>query len=217
MLAEVSGPDTVRLYNRLAPRYDGLHRRWLHYAGGEAQAALEAAVRAVMRPAMSLLDAGCGTGAFARALIDEGVPPGRMTLLDPSEAMLSRCSDLGVRRVVHRLERMPFAQASFDVVTCAWALETAERPAAALAELCRVVRPGGTLCLAFCADTPVRRPGAWLMRQAVRGRGAGVFLRRSFVEAAIRRDRDFEVRWLPCTGPAAALLARRREAAPAGS
>ena len=79
----------ISVYNRLAPRYDKLHRRWLRFAGGEAQAALEAAVRVAISPDAAILDVGCGTGRFARALIDEGVLPEKITLLDPSTAMLA--------------------------------------------------------------------------------------------------------------------------------
>ena len=96
--------DAVELYSRLAPSYDLLHRRWLKYAGGEAQAALEAAVRGAYRPGAALLDVGCGTGAFARALLSEGVAAEDLTLLDPSAAMLSRCADLPCLKVPGRIE-----------------------------------------------------------------------------------------------------------------
>lgn len=200
------------LYDRIAPRYDRAHRRWLRHAGGQAQAALEAAARAVATPQARLLDAGCGTGAFARALIAEGDAPARMTLLDPAPAMLARCADLPVRRVAGRLEALPFANASFDVVTCAWALETTPDLDLALRELRRVLRPGGALLLAFCADAPAGDATAWLMRQAVKWRGAGCFLRRDRVVRALRADGAFDVKPLPVSGPAAALLARRRAA-----
>ena len=197
------------LYDRLAPEYDRLHRRWLKHAGGEAQVALEATVRALAMPDTNLLDAGCGTGTFARALIAEDIAPARVTLLDPSDAMLARCADLPARQVRGRLEALPFGDSEFDIVTCAWALETVPHPEVALRELCRVVRPGGVLCLAFCATTPARDPAAWLMRQAIMWRGAGRFLSRDHVIHTIRRSGEFEVRLVPSSGPAAALLARR--------
>ncbi|MEL6209040.1 MAG: methyltransferase domain-containing protein, partial [Pseudomonadota bacterium] len=108
MSLALSHPDAVSLYDRLAPRYDRLHRRWLKHAGGEAQVALEAAVRALASPTTNLLDAGCGTGAFARALIAEGVVSERVTLLDPSEEMLARCADIPANRMNGRLEALPF-------------------------------------------------------------------------------------------------------------
>jgi len=201
--------DMAGLYDRLAPDYDRLHRRWLKHAGGEAQVALEATVRALAMPDTNLLDAGCGTGTFARALIAEDISPARVTLLDPSDAMLARCADLPARQVKGRLEALPFEDSEFDIVTCAWALETVPHPEVALRELCRVVRPGGILCLAFCAKTPARDPAAWLMRQAIMWRGTGQFLSREHVIHTIRRSGEFEVRSVPSSGPAAALLARR--------
>lgn len=209
MFAAVSNQDLASLYDRLAPDYDRLHRRWLRHAGGEAQAALEATVRALAAPDTNLLDAGCGTGAFARALVAEGMAPARMTLLDPSDAMLAYCTDVPAKQVKGRLEALPFASGEFDMVTCAWALETVPDPDVALRELCRVVRPGGVLCLAFCADLPARAMADWLIRRALQARGTGRFLSREQVIRALRESEAFDVRPIPSQGPAAALLARR--------
>ena len=202
--------DLVTLYDRLAPDYDKLHHRWLKYAGGEAQAALEASVRTIATPSTRLLDAGCGTGAFARALIFEGMSPEGVTLLDPSEAMLALCADIPASKVCGRLEALPFDDQQFDIVTCAWALETAARPEVALNELCRVVRGGGTLCIAFCADGSVRSPTDWIMRKAITWRGTGRFLSREQVAYFLESSADFEVRSVPSRGPAATLIAHRR-------
>ena len=206
--------DLISLYDRLAPVYSKLHRRWLNHAGGEAQAALEAAVRVLLMPDTNLLDAGCGTGAFARALIAEGMSPERITLLDPSDAMLARCADMPARQVKGRLEALPFDDGEFNIVTCAWALETVPYPEIALRELCRVVRHGGVICLAFCADMPARFLADWLMRLAVMRRGVGRFLCKHSVITMIESQYGFEVQSLPCRGPAAALIARRIELSP---
>ncbi len=213
MLAETPLDDAVDLYDKLAPRYDKLHHRWLRHAGGEAQAALEGLVRALASPNSSFLDAGCGTGNLARALIAEGMPPNLMTLLDPSASMLARCADIPVPKIQGRLESLPFEDGTFDLVTCAWALETVPDPYLALTELCRVVRAGGALCLAFCADEPARGLAGSLMRQALLFRGTGRFMSRSRLMQAIERFENFEVRAIPSHGPASTLLARRSGAA----
>lgn len=213
MFAQNRTPSMVERYDTLAPSYDKLHHRWLRYAGGEAQAALEALVRALVAPGQQVLDAGCGTGQLARALLSEGMLPARMTLLDPSKAMLAQCADLPVPKVVGRLESLPFDNDTFDIVTCVWALETATDPEIALKELCRVVRPGGVLCLAFCADTPARGLTDSVMRQALLYRGTGRFLSRDRVIDAIESVSGFTVRSVPTHGPAATLLAKRRSAA----
>lgn len=205
--------DAVELYSRLAPSYDLLHRRWLKYAGGEAQAALEAAVRVAYRPGAALLDVGCGTGVFARALLSEGVAAEDLTLLDPSAAMLSRCADLPCLKVPGRIEALPFPSARFEIVTCAWALETSVDAARALQELCRVLRPGGALCLAFCADRPARGPVDWMMRQALLRRRTGQFLSVARVVDQVAAAGGAEIRVIPLSGPVAALVARGASAA----
>jgi ubiquinone/menaquinone biosynthesis C-methylase UbiE len=205
--ASNSGP--IGLYDRLAPDYDRLHQRWLRHAGGEAQAALEATVRALTTRNTNLLDVGCGTGAFARGMIAEGMEPAQITLLDPSDEMLARCADIPARQVNGRLEALPFEDRTFEIVTCAWALETAPNTDIALRELCRVVRRGGVLCIAFCADIPARTVSDCFMRHAVTQRGAGRFLSERSVIKAIENQQDLHVRSLPCRGPVAALIARR--------
>ena len=209
MLSTTAHPDRIGLYDQLAHDYDRLHRRWLRHAGGEAQAALEAAVRALAKPHSKLLDAGCGTGSFARTLIAEGMSPDSITLLDSSEAMLNYCTDMSARQVRGRLEAIPFEDGEFDIVTCAWALETVSSTEIALCELCRIVRQGGILCAIFCADTPPHTLTDWIMRQALTLRDTGRFLSRRFVVNTIERCCGLEVRLLPCSGPVAALIARR--------
>ncbi|MAI48008.1 MAG: methyltransferase domain-containing protein [Hyphomicrobiaceae bacterium TMED74] len=166
-------------------------------------------VRALVATDTNLLDAGCGTGAFARSLIAEGMSPAHITLLDPSQAMLERCIDTNARQVNGRLETLPFESQTFDVVTCAWALETAQDQELALRELCRVVRRRGVFCLVFCAEKPTRDLAEWLSRLAVTLRGTGQFLSCELVINILRRSGEFEVRAVPTNGPAAALLARR--------
>ncbi|WP_299668760.1 class I SAM-dependent methyltransferase [uncultured Ruegeria sp.] len=136
-----------------------------------------------------------------------------MTLLDPSAAMLARCADIPVPKIQGRLDSLPFEDGTFDLVTCAWALETVPDPYLALTELCRVVRAGGALCLSFCADEPARGLADSLMRQALLFRGTGRFMSRSRLMQAIERFENFEVRAIPSHGPASTLLARRSGAA----
>lgn len=212
MFAQPLPRDRVDQYDRLASRYDRLHRRWLRHAGVEAQAALEALVRALSRPSSTLLDVGCGTGKLARALVAEGMSPDQMTLLDPSAAMLARCADIPAPKIRGRLEALPFEGEAFDLVTCVWALETVPDPYPALTELCRVVRAGGALCLAFCADEPARGLADSLMRQALLYHGTGRFLSRSRLVQAIESFGGFDVRVIPSHGPASTLLAMRSRA-----
>ncbi|WP_299677098.1 methyltransferase domain-containing protein [uncultured Roseobacter sp.] len=210
---EAGRADLVPLYDRLAPVYDRLHHRWLRRAGGEAQAALEAAVRAALGPGQALLDAGCGTGAFARRLLADGCAAD-LTLLDPSREMLRRCADIPCERVHGRLEALPFGAETFDIVTCAWALETVAEPAAAIVEMARVLRGGGLLCVAFCAQRPDRGVADWMIRRSLTRRGTGRFLSVRGVARTIAAQGSFEVRSVPLAGPAAMVVARRVPGSP---
>jgi SAM-dependent methyltransferase len=89
-----------------------------------------------------LLDAGCGGG---RNLV-EFARIGRVSAIEPSEPAYEKALARGVGRVVRaRIEEMPFAEGSFDVVTCLDVIEHVRDDAAGLATLRRVTRPGGFL------------------------------------------------------------------------
>ena len=193
-------------------RYDRLHDTWLRLAGGEAQAAFEAGLTACLRPGTRLLDAGCGTGALVRRLLDGPAEDLRPTLLDCCPQMLEQARDLPCTRRLGTLLALPFADATFDVVCSSWAIEACEDPIAAIAEMSRVLRPGGSLHLAFCAERPGLRPAHKVMQTAVRLRRTGRFLNPPEVVAAIAagtRTRPIVHR---SGGPAAAVMAIKAEA-----
>jgi len=54
----------------------------------------------------------------------------------------------GIRRVQGDVTRLPYADAALDAAVCSYVLQHLERPGAALAELARVVRPGGVVLVA---------------------------------------------------------------------
>ena len=89
-----------------------------------------------------LLDAGCGAGLLALLAKLRGA---RVAALDASAPLLAiareRLTDADLRE--GELEQLPFADASFDVVTAVNSVFYASDIAAAMAELARVVRPGG--------------------------------------------------------------------------
>jgi SAM-dependent methyltransferase len=90
-----------------------------------------------------VLEVGAGTG---RQLPHH--PPGtRVTATDPDAGALALAArrSPGTRTVVAAAEALPFDDGSFDWVVCALVLCTVREPAAALAEMRRVLRPGGRL------------------------------------------------------------------------
>jgi demethylmenaquinone methyltransferase/2-methoxy-6-polyprenyl-1,4-benzoquinol methylase len=132
--------DGVRaMFDRIAPVYDAMNRTM---TAGLDQRWRRATARAVVHPGDSVLDACCGTGDLAVAAAREG---GRVTGLDFSERMLERA-----RRKAPALEwvegdllALPFADGSFDAATVGFGVRNVEDLALGLAELRRVLRPGG--------------------------------------------------------------------------
>jgi demethylmenaquinone methyltransferase/2-methoxy-6-polyprenyl-1,4-benzoquinol methylase len=101
-------------------------------------------------PGSWVLDVATGTGLVARELARRNV---RVVGLDQSGAMLRRGADAiagtpfadRIRFVRARAERLPFPDETFDAVTFTYLLRYVDEPAATVAELARVLRPGGTM------------------------------------------------------------------------
>ena len=152
MFAQPPACDTADRYDQLASRYDRLHSRWLRHAAAKL-AALEALVRALFSPGKQFLDAGCGTGKLARALLSEGMTAETMTLLDPSEQMLAHCADLPVHKVAGRPEALPSTtvpSTSSPASGRSRRRQIPSSPCGSSAASC----PGGVLCLAFARIAP---------------------------------------------------------------
>jgi SAM-dependent methyltransferase len=122
---------------------------------------------------LRLLDAGCGTGFNLRALSRHGATTG----VDLSPDAIAFCRSRGVRAVRGSVLRLPFADASFDAVTSFDVIyhDWVEDDAAAVAEMSRVLRPGGALL--------VRVPALELLRGA---HDAEVLTRRRYTLAELR-------------------------------
>ena len=103
-----------------------------------------------------VLDVGSGSGEFAQALA-ERLPSAEYVGVDVSLRAVVEAQALGRpgRFIAADAERLPFADASFDGVLSLYALEHFARPQAVLAELARVLAPGGILALVSVAyDRP---------------------------------------------------------------
>ena len=102
-------------------------------------------------PGDRVLDVACGTGSFSRAFADAG---GEVVGLDASRTMLERAvreegnpARPGVEYVRASATDLPFRDGSFDAVCCFAALYLIEDPLVAVAEIARVVAPGGRVAL----------------------------------------------------------------------
>jgi len=155
-------------YDRTAAHYDAT--RWA--AGHEILlGCLAQAARPLAR--MRLLDAGCGTGNYARLLVERVA---RIEAVDLEPAMLARARDklAEARRAgrigFHRASvlALPFPDASFDGVMANQMLHHLPGRAGdpfwgwrrALAEFARVLRPGGVLAITTCSHLQLEK-GYW--------------------------------------------------------
>ena len=119
----------------------GMHRVWKAFAIG----------RAAVRPGMKVLDIAGGTGDLARAFAKRAGPSGEVWLTDINDAMLrlgrDRLIDQGVLvpTAVCDAEKLPFPDGYFDRVSVAFGLRNMTHKDQALAEMRRVLKPGGKL------------------------------------------------------------------------
>lgn len=93
------------------------------------------------------LDVGCGEGRFCRMLAQRGV---HVTGLDPTPALIgaARSRDASGDYVQGMAERLPFASGTFDLVVSYLSLIDIDDVRAGIAEMSRVLSPGGTLLIA---------------------------------------------------------------------
>ncbi len=135
------------VFHSVANRYDvmndfmsaGLHRLWKRFA-----------VRlAALKPSERLLDLAGGSGDLVKLFSAAGGTHGQMWLTDINASMLSvgrdRLTNHGILcpALLCDAEKLPFPTNYFDVVTCAFGLRNMTHKDRALAEMQRVLRPGG--------------------------------------------------------------------------
>ncbi|MEU8549147.1 bifunctional 2-polyprenyl-6-hydroxyphenol methylase/3-demethylubiquinol 3-O-methyltransferase UbiG [Streptomyces roseoverticillatus] len=152
-------------------------------------------------PQTRLLDVACGGGLFGPHLAGKGY---RVFGVDLSATALKEALGHGFDAVARAdITRLPFADESFDVVTAGQCLEHVEDPFAVVAELCRVLRPGGTLIVDTIPDTRIARLVAITLAENVPlpGRPArGTHDHRLFVNrerlARVARSHGVELRLL---------------------
>ena len=139
-----------RMFDRVAARYDllnslmsaGLHHRWRE----------RAADIAALRPRDSALDVCCGTGDLTLELASRVAPGGNVVGCDFSEPML----DLAREKATERGEKgvrfewadalqLPYDAGRFDAVTVGFGVRNFADLERGLAEMARVLRPGGRL------------------------------------------------------------------------
>jgi len=105
----------------------------------------------------SILDVGSGAGQILGHLLKVAPHQTQIVACDLSHKMLVRARQRVKSNrpffVAADMTRLPFADASFDCVTCGWVIEHLPDPRPGLAEMGRVLRPGGSLLLLATEDT----------------------------------------------------------------
>jgi demethylmenaquinone methyltransferase / 2-methoxy-6-polyprenyl-1,4-benzoquinol methylase len=147
--AENKSATVRRVFDSVAERYDvmndlmslGLHRAWKVFALAVARP----------RPGERILDVATGSGDLAVSLCRRTEPGGEVWISDINQRMLERGRDrlldegLTVPAVQCDAEHLPFASGHFDCVTVGFGLRNMTHKDAALAEMTRVLKPGGRL------------------------------------------------------------------------
>ena len=135
------------VFHSVASNYDlmndvmsgGLHRVWKLFTIGQAK----------VRPGYKVLDLAGGTGDLAKAFAKQAGEKGEVWHTDINESMLrvgrDRLLDKGINTptLLCDAEKIPFPNNYFDVVTVAFGLRNMTHKEGALAEMYRVLKPGG--------------------------------------------------------------------------
>ena len=139
------------VFDSVAGRYDimndlmslGLHRLWKRFAVEQS----------LVRPGDRVLDVAGGTADLARLFARRVGPRGEVVLTDINAAMLGigrdRLLDAGMVVSVAQCnaEKLPFSNDRFDCVSVAFGLRNMTHKESAIAEMRRVLRPGGRLVI----------------------------------------------------------------------
>ena len=155
------------VFDSVAQKYDimndlmsgGLHRAWKAYTVAVAG----------VRPGDKVLDIAGGTGDLARAFAKAVGESGLVVHTDINEAMLrvgrDRLVDEGMTLATNLCdaEKLPYPANTFDRVSVAFGLRNMTHKDVALAEMCRVLKPGGRLLVLEFSKVaaPLSKPYDW--------------------------------------------------------
>ncbi|HEX8406455.1 MAG TPA: bifunctional demethylmenaquinone methyltransferase/2-methoxy-6-polyprenyl-1,4-benzoquinol methylase UbiE [Duganella sp.] len=156
--------EVAKVFHSVAAKYDimndvmsgGLHRIWKAFT----------IANAAVRPGFKCLDIAGGTGDLAKVFAKQAGPTGEVWLTDINESMLR----VGRDRLLNRglmtptllcdAEKLPFPDNYFDRVSVAFGLRNMTHKDQALAEMRRVLKPGGKLLVLEFSKvaTPLQKP-----------------------------------------------------------
>lgn len=183
------------MFDRIAPVYDrmnsvmtaGLHRRWRERAADVA----------ALAPGDRALDVATGTGDLALELAERVGPDGEVIGCDVSERMLelARRKAPAVQFERGNALELPYPDDAFDAATVGFGARNFADLGRGLAEMARVVRPGGRVVV-LEITTPARPPLSWFFSLwfdrvvPLLGRAAGDPDAYSYLPSSVRRFPD---------------------------
>ncbi len=148
-------------------RYDGVAEAYdrLMVAGGRAlygRLASDLVALVGLRPGDAVLDIGTGSGAVARVALDSVGPTGLVAGVDLSLSMLHVARRKGLTGVIAaRVPGLPFSAERFDTALASLVLSHFACYAAALADIVRVLTPGGRLGVTAWAAWQTEHGHVW--------------------------------------------------------
>lgn len=171
----------TQMFAIIAPRYDfitsflsfGMDRGWKRILVNMLE----------LKGNEKVLDLACGTGDITFAL-GEKLPSGQAVGLDITQEMIDIANNKRVERKTGNVSfqcgdimKLPFADASFDHVTCGYALRNVPDVEGALIEIRRVLKPGGRFCsLDFAHPNNLLYRWAYIKYLIVVGSATGIAL-----------------------------------------
>lgn len=162
--------DVSSMFDEVSPRYDLIND--VLTVGNDRLWRIATTKAVAPRKGMRILDLAAGTGTSSAALAAQGA---HVVAADFSEGMLAegrkRHAGNPLIEFVHAdATALPFEDDSFDAATISYGLRNINDPRAALAEMRRVVKPGGRIVIAEFSTPPaavVRGPYAWYGRHVL--------------------------------------------------
>ena len=164
---QIKASKVKGVFDSVASKYDimndlmsgGMHRAWKAYTVAVAN----------LKPGDKALDIAGGTGDLSRAFARKVGPTGMVVHTDINEAMLrtgrDRLLDEGLALPTNLCdaEKLPYPEGTFDLVSVAFGLRNMTHKDLALAEMCRVLRPGGRLLVLEFSKVakPLQKPYDW--------------------------------------------------------
>lgn len=162
--------NDLTIYDTAADRWWSDDIRWVRTLRAMVPGRLSWFDRKIDWAGKRVLDLGCAGGFMAEALAERGA---QVTGLDPAERAIAAARDHAagaghdIRYDVGVGEAMGYADASFDAVVCVDVLEHVEDLARVLAEVARVLTPGGLFLFDTINRNPVARFAAITMAEDV--------------------------------------------------